>query len=390
VTPPLMPDDAWSSAGTAGQRLLTRRISRASLLSGAGRWLAGASSAAIVPRVPPPARRAPRPHRPLPPFAAAMMPDERSVPRVSFQSVCPKRYTPQSLLDAETIRIAFLGDCGVRSQAAAEVAQEVHRWEPDVVALLGDLDYSDDGDVDVVGPYYGRYMHPYCGRADGEPNGVNRLVAVPGDHDLQRGKRRGFERYYDVVTRGYNYRYRAGPVELFALNSVAAIIEPNAQMLWLRAALAESLADQRVAWRFVLSSTPPDSSGRHGSCARLQWPYAAWGADGVWSGDNHSYERLFHGLVACPEAVFGDQLNLINGMGGHSLYANQPEPLAGTLRRLDGADGDFGFSLMEASLERARFWTVSRRGVVMDAFTLRKAAPARPPFRRLLLTEGCS
>jgi hypothetical protein len=365
------------------------RLSRACLLRGGvgflGQALTGWPTPATMPGASPDPRAAGCPGMSPAPTGSERA---RLARRVSSQPTGRRRYTPESPRRLETARLAVLGDCGVRRDSAREVAAEVHRHEPDAVVLLGDLDYSERGDVDVVGPLYGRYMAPYHGAAAGEPNGVNRLVAVPGDHDLEEGKRRNFERYYDIGAKGYSYTFRVGPVALFTLNSRMAARYPASHMAWLRSALSASMTDPGVAWRFVVSSTPPESSGRHGSCPALQWPYAAWGADGVLSGDNHSFERLLYDRLTCDgQTLHGNQFNLISGMGGQNLYMNNPLPGPWTCKRLDGLDGDFGFSLLVATEEALQVTLISRRGTVMDHCLLRHADPTKPPYRRLIVTE---
>ena len=93
----------------------------------------------------------------------------------------------------------------------------------------------------------------------------------------------GNERYYDV---------RIGDVHVFVLNSQPQ--EPNGltptttQGQWLHDALAASDAE----WKIVVVHDPPYSSIPGKSARYTRWPYQAWGADLVLSGDAHVYERL--------------------------------------------------------------------------------------------------
>ena len=55
---------------------------------------------------------------------------------------------------------------------------------------------------------------------------------------------------------------------------------------------------------------PPYSSGTHGSTDWARWSYAAWGADVVLAGHDHTYERLdVNGLTY-----------IVNGLGGMGRY----------------------------------------------------------------------
>ena len=111
-----------------------------------------------------------------------------------------------------------------------------------------------------------------------------------------------------------------GSVELFALDSDPS--EPDGttadsvQAHWLEARLKASVAP----WRVVYFHHPPYSSGPHGGeldCLNMRWPFKEWGASIVYSGHDHTYERL--DLDGFPY--------IVNGVGGRELYGlGEPVP----------------------------------------------------------------
>ena len=105
------------------------------------------------------------------------------------------------------------------------------------------------------------------------------------------------------------YDFRRGPVHLFALDSDRAQSEPASlveQQEWLQARLADSDAP----WKFVYFHHPAYSSGPHGPHPLMQWPFAQWGADAVFQGHDHNYER-----VRVDNIPY-----FVSGLGGLSPY----------------------------------------------------------------------
>lgn len=152
-----------------------------------------------------------------------------------------------------------------------------------------------------AGPYRGRF-----GRGARE----NHFFPCLGNHDWDTPNAQPYldyfslpnnERYYDVVR---------GPVQLFLLDSDAN--EPDGtdaeslQGRWFEAHVKASSAP----WKLVFFHHPPYSSGPHGSSIGMRWPFAEWGASIVYSGHDHTYERL---------SVDGFPY-IVNGVGGNTLY----------------------------------------------------------------------
>jgi len=263
-----------------------------------------------------------------------------------------------------TVRFAVFGDFGDDSDGAKRVAALVKRLDPDFIVTTGDNSY-DFPDYDLhVGSLYSDYVGSYRGvHGNGAP--VNRFFPALGDHEYSDGGidpylafftlpgdgiettgTSGNERYYDFVM---------GPAHFFVLNVQPQ--EPDGttprspQGQWLQQQLATSTSP----WRLVVSAIPPFSSGdNHGSDPSVQWPYDEWGADAVFSGDDHVYERIVDDGLAY----------FVSGLGGRSMYGFDP-PVEGSETRY--AD-DFGVLIVEAcdSSLVFEFHTVSAR--IVDRF----------------------
>jgi predicted phosphodiesterase len=191
------------------------------------------------------------------------------------------------------IRFAVIGDYGVDSPQEAEVARMVAKWNPDFVITTGDNNYpyGDSTTIDAnIGKHYARFIGNYRG-AFGAGSAINRFWPSPGNHDWDTGTLTpyqdyftlpGNERYYDVVI---------GPVHLFALDSDPrepdGTREDSVQARWLRAAMTAS----KSCFQVVYFHHPGYSSSMHGSNLDMRWPFEAWGADIVFAGHDHVYER---------------------------------------------------------------------------------------------------
>jgi hypothetical protein len=161
----------------------------------------------------------------------------------------------------------------------------------------------------------------------------------------------GNERYYDFIR---------GPVHFFVLDSDGAEPSGNTstsiQALWLRDRLAASTSP----WNIVYLHHAPYSSGsKHGSNPKLQWLYAAWGADVVIAGHDHLYERIFRdGIVY-----------FVNGLGGHPTKYPFGKPVLGSQKRYNA---DHGAMLVVASETQIIFRFITRTHVLIDSYTLIK------------------
>ncbi len=266
-------------------------------------------------------------------------------------------------LTAGEQRFAIIGDYGLSGPNEAAVAALVASLKPDFVVTTGDNNYPLGG-ADTIDENIGRYFHgfisPYRGNFGGGGGAtVNRFFPCLGNHDWNALHAQPYldyftlpnnERYYDVVL---------GAVHLFALDS-----DPNepdgtevdsAQARWFQTRLNAS----HSVWKVVYFHHPPYSSGPHGSSWGMRWPFREWGATIVYSGHDHTYERL--SVAGFPY--------IVNGVGGNALY-ELGEPLPESLVR--NADVH-GLVLVTASTTELVSHFLDAEGHELD--TLRLTSP---------------
>ena len=206
----------------------------------------------------------------------------------------------------------IIGDYGLSGPEEAKVAELALRLAPDFVITTGDNNYP-LGAADTIDENIGRYFHeliaPYRGTF-GAGASENRFFPCLGNHDWYTP---GAAPYLDYFTLPNNERYYdviRGSVQLFALDS-----DPNepdgtgadsVQGRWFQQRISSAAAP----WRIVYFHHPPYSSGPHGSTLAMRWPFKEWGASLVFSGHDHTYERL----------NVNDLPYIVNGVGGNDLY----------------------------------------------------------------------
>lgn len=221
----------------------------------------------------------------------------------------PSHPLPSGLVLA---RFAVIGDYGIDSEAEARVARMVSGWNPDFVITTGDNNYpsGEAATIDAnIGKHYGRFIGNYRG-AYGAGSPMNRFWPSAGNHDwdgaalapyLDYFTLPGNERYYDVVI---------GPVHLYAVDSDPrepdGNTEESTQARWLRTALASSSS----CFDVVYFHHPAYSSGFHGSSLSMRWPFESWGADVVFAGHDHVYER----------SKVGGIRHITVGLSGNEIY----------------------------------------------------------------------
>jgi hypothetical protein len=268
----------------------------------------------------------------------------------------PQPTIMQTAAPAE-IRFAVIGDFGSGDLNEASVAKMVHGWNPDIIITVGDNNYplGAEDTIDAhLGQFYHDYIYPYSGQY-GAGAAENRFFPTLGNHDwyttgaqpyLDYLQLPGNERYYDFVR---------GPVHFFALDSDGN--EPDGtdsnskQAQWLKAGLAASVS----TWNVVYFHYPPYSSGYHGSIGYMRWPFAAWGANVVLSGHDHSYERL---------SVDGIPY-IVNGLGGGEIY-DFNTPVAESIVRYNAT---YGAMLVTATPQQLTFAFYNHHNTLVDSFT---------------------
>ncbi|MDX1417304.1 MAG: metallophosphoesterase, partial [Candidatus Promineifilaceae bacterium] len=276
--------------------------------------------------------------------------------------------------DSTTTRFAVIGDFGKAGPDEEAVANLIQGWNVDFVATVGDNNYPDGAASTIdenIGQYYHPFIKPYVGGYGSGAADVNRFFPALGNHDwhdiscdatganctgahFDYFALPGNERYYDIPW---------GPVHLFIVNSNSA--EPDGrnassdQAAWLQGALATSTAP----WKLVfMHHAPYSSADRHGSTTTMQWPYKEWGADAVFAGHDHTYERL----------LIDDFPYFVDGVGGNSLRGFANPPLEGSIVRYSD---DYGAMLVEASESSITYQFYNTQGELIDSYTVQEDAP---------------
>jgi tartrate-resistant acid phosphatase type 5 len=275
---------------------------------------------------------------------------------------------------SQSVRFAVIGDFGGGSANETSVANQVKSWNPSFVATVGDNRYGTINFDLAVGRDYCPFLKNAGSGTNCNGNGatINSYFPSLGNHDytdggglseylsyftlpgagVQTSGTSGNERYYDVIQ---------GQVHLFILDSQGALTNSSdmtAQKNWLQAQLAASTA----VWKIVVDHHAPYSScSTHGSVAAMQWPYQTWGADAMFSGHDHTYERVV--LNGFPYFVTGNS--------GYTLY-NFGTPVSGSEARYNTT---YGAVRVDASRHSMVFTAINMNGVTVDTYTLNKNIP---------------
>jgi len=266
---------------------------------------------------------------------------------------------------------ATIGDYGDGSVDEGSVAGLVYSWSPDFIITLGDNRYGSTDFDETVGQYYCNSLTDAGNGAfcSGGNNLANTFFPSLGNHDYNDGA--GLNEYLnyftlpgigvptsDTSSSERYYDFIKGSVHFFVIDSMGALssaTDKTTQMNWLQTQLAAS----STPWQVVYFHHAPYSSGRHGSITEMQWSFAAWGADAVISGHDHTYERIFaNGIVY-----------FVNGLGGRSIYSFNT-PVSGSQVRYNS---DYGAMRVDASDISITFDFISTSGSIIDTYTIEAA-----------------
>jgi tartrate-resistant acid phosphatase type 5 len=269
--------------------------------------------------------------------------------------------TPTDQPVGESVRFAVIGDYGNGSQNEGDVAALIKSWGPDLIITTGDNNYP-DGTADTIdehiGQFFSEFISPYYG-SYGEGGQENRFFPSPGNHDWHAKDLQPYLDYFTLPGNERYYDFTWGPVHFFAVDSDSD--EPDGasrksiQADWLKAGLAGSDSP----WNVVYQHHAPYSSGRHGSNERAQWPFAEWGADVVFSGHDHTYERI------SKDGIY----YFVNGLGGAGRYDFRDVIEDSQVRYNE----DHGAMLVEVNEEIMHIQFINREGIVIDVIELTKS-----------------
>jgi acid phosphatase len=303
-------------------------------------------------------------------------------------------------------RLAFLGDMGTGDAAQMRVRDQLLRWAPPLVFLLGDNVYPDGSAArfrerfdDVYAPVMARgsAFHAALGNHDVRPCPAAALDPLPPDASAYDWRARGCDVEFHLTHREFGYvrerRYYSVPTEdaaeplaeVFVLDSNTLAIrdgklrpgrEDAIQLEWLDRALAAS----RARWKLVTLHHPPHTplgkgyflgvvrhSSEPGLLAQLGPILRRHDVDAVLAGHNHFYARMQ------PQA--GVRYFVSGGGGSTPLYDQQPKP------GYVAAGGKF-LHILYVRLTEARFeyWAIDDAGRSRDAGFWAKGDPADTPF----------
>lgn len=303
--------------------------------------------------------------------------------------------------------MAFLGDAGSGDNEQKAVRDQLERFTPGLVFLLGD-NIDDDGSAlrikerfdDVYAPLIARGVgfHAALGNHD-----VNLCRAVdydplPADANAYRWRDPGCDVEFQLAHRDLGYhegrRYYSvasddGPeplLEVFVLDSntlraregkLRLSREDSAQVDW----LDRSLGASHARWKVVTLHHPPQTPRGRGSFlglgpgghqrepgleVQLGPIFRRHGVDAVFAGHNHFYARM---LPRIGVRFF------VSGGGGRPLY--DPERAPGYA----AAAGRFHhFVYVRASESRFEYYAIDSAGRSRDAGWFGKDDPADTPF----------
>lgn len=287
--------------------------------------------------------------------------EAREQPRIEaidVSSLAPGTLTLPN--ETRSIKFAVIGDSGRGWQPQHDVAAQMvayrQRFDFEFVLMAGDNIYEGPASPE---DYRIKFEEPYKALLADDV----KFYAVLGNHDDPR------QVFYEPFNMKGNRYYTFTPpvdpitrwdtrVRFFALDSTDIDGE---QMRWFERESTES----RAQWKIALLHHPLYTSGRYTLAARalrfsLESSFVNGGIDIVFSGHEHLYNRseLQKGL-----------LYFITG-GAGSLREGDVRPSSVIAK---GYDEDFHFMLVEIADEGFFWQAINRKGVTIDAGSLRAA-----------------
>lgn len=259
---------------------------------------------------------------------------------------------------AEGIRLAVIGDFGQHGRPELQVSNMIKGWNVDTIVTVGDNSYPRGEEEELQKNIFQYYdwmisrglFYPALGNHDwGYPwypgfsaQKIPLLQALP--------YLPGNGRYYTIVL-GNDL------IRIFILDSDSR--EPDGREVnsiqgrWLKLELAKSTAK----YNLIFFHEPPFSSCLFGNTAALDWPFQKWGADAVFSGHCHFYERIMK-----DEFPY-----FVNGLGGsREITPFESITEGSTVRFLD----EYGAQLIEANYTRLTISFITIQGELIDLFVI--------------------
>lgn len=273
---------------------------------------------------------------------------------------------------AEQLTFAIVGDYGWGTQPETDVSAMIKSWNPAFIATVGDNVYGLSPSMTLAQANQ-RFAETNTLQY-GDFIAAQKFFPSIGNHDVDYDPttpswyRSKFPYAFQSGTKNY-YRahYNEGAVELFVLSSGMRTdgthFEPDGhtvgsiQYLWLQQALQSSTA----MFKIVLFHHPPFSSGSkyHPGLTHMRWDFGSMGADAVFSGHEHNYQRWTNKEIPY----------VITGHGGAPLNGyDNPNP-----NQLKYDDPPrFGAMRLTTQGYRLKIEAVMLGGVIFDTFYITK------------------
>lgn len=277
----------------------------------------------------------------------------------------------ESIVDADSITFAIIGDFGKSGEAEKSVANMIKDWNPDFILTTGDNNYYEGKYSTIkenITKYYGDYIYNYDAPSEYKCNGnafldgINRFFPSPGNHDANnKNKLAPYLIYFTLPGQENYYKFIWGPVTFFSLDSETGNIEQ--QKSW----LFEELDNSQTPFNIVYFHHSPWTPGPHGNNEKMQWDFYHHNVDIVLTGHDHIYSRIEKNDE--PGMYY-----IVNGLGGCSLYNCNSDALPSNLFHVFCYDNNYGAIKAEANYNNLiiKFYAISNFTNPVDSISIDK------------------
>lgn len=256
------------------------------------------------------------------------------------------------------MRFIAYGDSRSNPQVHYALARQFLEEVPEFILHTGDLVLAGKD----YGQWSKQFFEPVAEVADRVP-----IFSVPGNHEEDL---KNYRAYFPMRTTNIWYSFDAGPVHVLALDFYSQR-ETDQQSKFAR----QDLLDSKAPWKVVMVHNPVFNFGHHHS----GWGHQAYlplfheaKVDLVLSGHSHMYERFRPVAPTNPPGAWAITCVTTAG-GGAELHVPYRHPAHAV------AISTNHFTVIEATPEELRLRAIRADGVIIDAFTIRKADGQQAP-----------